>query len=79
MEVIINGLEVNSIVIVHIHALGTFSEGEIGDDITCRGFEGQARMPRVSGLCSVIKSLQDSVQAVHDDRIQFSNIMLGEV
>jgi hypothetical protein len=79
VEVIVDGLEVNSIVIGHIHVLGAFSEREIGDDIACRGFEGQARMPWSSGSCSVIKSLQDSVQAVDDDRIQFSNILLGKV
>jgi hypothetical protein len=36
VEVIINGLEVNSIMIIHIHVLGTFFEGELGDDITRR-------------------------------------------
>lgn len=69
MEVVIDGVEVSNIIITHLRVLGTFSKRKIGYDVTCRGFEGQARMPWVPGLCSVIKSLQDGVQAVDDDRI----------
>lgn len=38
------GICLDEVVIVHIHVFGTFFEGEPGDDITCRGFGGQARM-----------------------------------
>jgi hypothetical protein len=79
VEVIINCLELTSIVIVHIYVLGTFSEDVLGDDITCHSFESRARIPQVPGLCNVIESLQDSVRAVDDDMIQLSNIFIGGV
>ena len=76
---IIDSIKVNSIVIGHVHVLGTFSEREIGDDNACCGFEGQARKSWSPESCSVMKSLQGSIQAIDDDRIQLSKIMLGKL
>ena len=61
VEVIIDGVEVSDIVIREIHVLCALSEREIGDDIACGSFEGQARVPWVPGFCSRIESLQDGV------------------